>query len=172
MRVIAGELGGRKLSAPEGLSTRPTTDKVRQAIFNSLGSMGVLEGATVVDLYAGSGALGIEALSRGAESCVFVERDRAALSALRGNLRTLGLESRSRVVASDVLAYVPGITGVDIALIDPPYTFTHWAELLSMLHAGLVVAESAAPVDAPEGWEQLRSRRHGRTWFTMLERTP
>ena len=78
MRVISGEFGGRKLVAPDGLSTRPTTDKVRQAVFNSLGSMGVIEGATVADLYAGSGALGIEALSRGAESCVFVERDRGA----------------------------------------------------------------------------------------------
>ncbi|MCU1395235.1 MAG: putative ribosomal methyltransferase [Ilumatobacteraceae bacterium] len=172
MRVIAGEFGGRKLIAPEGLSTRPTTDRVRQAVFNSLGSMGVLEDATVVDLYAGSGALGIEALSRGAESCVFVERDRAALAALRENLKTLGLEDRSRVVGSDVLAYVPGITGVDIALVDPPYTFDHWPELLVFLKAGLVVAESADEVPAPDGWVQLKTRRHGRTVFTMLERLP
>ena len=172
MRVISGEFGGRKLIAPEGLSTRPTTDKVRQAVFNSLGSMGVLEGATVADLYAGSGALGIEALSRGAESCIFVERDRTALVALRANLKALGLESRSQVVGSDVLAFAPGISGVDIALVDPPYTFTHWAELLGVLRAGLVVAESAREVEAPEGWEQLKTRRHGRTVFTMLERLP
>ena len=172
MRVIAGEFGGRKLIAPEGLSTRPTTDKVRQAVFNSLGSMGVLDGATVADLYAGSGALGIEALSRGAESCIFVERDRAALAALRANLKTLGIEDRARVAGSDVLAYAPGITGVDIALIDPPYTFTHWAELLGVLRADLVVAESGKEVEAPPGWEQLKVRRHGRTVFTMLERLP
>ena len=158
--------------APEGLSTRPTTDKVRQAVFNSLGSMGVLDGATVVDLYAGSGALGIEALSRGAESCLFVERDRAALAALRENLKTLGLESRARISATDVLAYAPGITSVDIALIDPPYTFTHWPELLTVLRAGLVVAESAAEVAPPDGWEQLKVKRHGRTVITMLERLP
>ena len=172
MRVISGEFGGRKLVAPDGLATRPTTDKVRQAVFNSLGSMGVLEGATVADLYAGSGALGIEALSRGAESCVFVERDRAALVALRANLKSLGLESRTQVVGSDVLAFAPGISSVDIALVDPPYTFTHWAELLAVLRAGLVVAEAAREVEAPEGWEQLKSRRHGRTVFTILERLP
>ena len=158
--------------APEGLSTRPTTDKVRQAVFNSLGSMGVLDGATVADLYAGSGALGIEALSRGAASCTFVERDRAALAALRTNLKTLGIEDRARVAGSDVLAYAPGITSVDIALIDPPYTFTHWPDLLAVLRADLVVAESGTEVEAPEGWEQLKVRRHGRTVITMLERLP
>lgn len=158
--------------APDGLSTRPTTDKVRQAVFNSLGSMGVLEGATVADLYAGSGALGIEALSRGAASCVFVERDRSALAALRENLSTLGLESRSTVVATDVLAYAPGITSVDIALIDPPYTFEHWADLLRVLRADLVVAESGREVAAPDGWTQLRAKRHGRTVITTLEREP
>lgn len=173
MRVISGEFGGRKLVAPDGLSTRPTTDKVRQAVFNSLGSMGVLEGATVVDLYAGSGALGIEALSRGAESCVFVERDRAALAALRANLAALGIDAaRSRVVGADVISYAPGITTVDIALIDPPYTFSNWADLLGMLQAGLVVAESGREVDAPPGWQQLKVRRHGRTVVTTLERLP
>ena len=75
MRVISGEFGGRLLVAPDGLTTRPTTDKVRQAVFNSLGSMGVLDGAVVADLYAGSGALGLEAISRGAERAIFVERE-------------------------------------------------------------------------------------------------
>jgi 16S rRNA (guanine966-N2)-methyltransferase len=172
MRVIAGEFGGRKLIAPEGLSTRPTTDKVRQAVFNSLTSMGVLESATVIDLYAGSGALGIEALSRGAEFCTFVERDRNALRALRENIATLGIEDRTRIASTDVLAYVPGITGVDLALIDPPYTFAAWDDLLRVLKAGLVIAESGREVTAPEGWEQLRTRRHGRTFVTTLERLP
>jgi 16S rRNA (guanine966-N2)-methyltransferase len=172
MRVISGELGGRRLVSPEGLSTRPTTDKVRQAVFNSLGSMGVLDGATVADLYAGSGALGIEALSRGAASCIFVERDRSALTALRENLKVLGLEDRAKVAATDVLAYAPGITSVDIALIDPPYTFDHWDDLLKVLRADLVVAESGREVAAPVGWEQLRVKRHGRTVITTLERLP
>jgi 16S rRNA (guanine966-N2)-methyltransferase len=172
MRVISGDFGGRKLVTPQGLSTRPTTDKVRQAVFNSLGSMGVLDGATAADLYAGCGALGIEALSRGAASCVFVERDRMALQALRTNLNELGIESRAHVAATDVMAYAPGLTGVDIAFIDPPYSFTNWAELLHVLRAGFVVAESDREVDAPNGWVALRSKRYGRTIITMLERLP
>lgn len=170
MRVISGELGGRKLVAPAGTTTRPTTDKVRQAVFNSLGSMGVIEGAVVADLYAGSGALGIEALSRGAERCVFVERDREALRALRENLQSLGLEPRSTVHATDVMAWVPAMRGVDIAFIDPPYAFDAWAQLLSLVDVGMVVAEADDPVEAPEGWEVTRSKRYGRTWVTTLER--
>ncbi|MGA1345675.1 MAG: RsmD family RNA methyltransferase, partial [Ilumatobacteraceae bacterium] len=96
MRVVAGELRGRRIVAPAGRDTRPTTDRVREAIFNALGSAGLVEGALVADLFAGSGALGIEALSRGAERCVFVETDRAALAALEQNLDHLGLRSRAR----------------------------------------------------------------------------
>jgi len=172
MRVISGEFGGRKLIAPDGLSTRPTTDKVRQAVFNSLGSLGVLEGATVADLYAGSGALGIEAISRGAVSCLFIERDRSALAALRENIKVLGIDGRAQVAATDVFAYAPAIPAVDIALIDPPYTFDQWDELLTMLEADLVVAESGREVAAPDGWEQLRVRKHGRTVVTTLQRLP
>ncbi|MBI4935121.1 MAG: 16S rRNA (guanine(966)-N(2))-methyltransferase RsmD [Actinobacteria bacterium] len=170
MRVISGEFGGRRLVAPEGTTTRPTTDKVRQAVFNSLGSMGVVEGAVVADLYAGSGALGIEALSRGAERCLFVERDRSALHALRDNIAALGLAERATVHATDVMAWVPAMRGVDIAFVDPPYAFDSWPALLALLQVDLVVAEADDPVDAPEGWDQLRSRRYGRTWVTLLQR--
>jgi len=170
MRVISGELGGRKLLSPSGVTTRPTTDKVRQAVFNSLTSMGVLEGALVADLYAGSGALGIEAMSRGADRCVFVDRDRDALTALRGNIAALGLHERATVVASDVLAWVPSMRNIDIAFIDPPYDFDGWATLLPLVDAGLVVAEAGRAVEAPVGWTQLRARRYGRTWVTLLER--
>lgn len=170
MRVISGEFGGRRLVAPEGETTRPTTDKVRQAVFNSLSSMGVVEGAVVADLYAGSGALGIEAISRGAERCVFVERDRYALHALRENIATLKIEDRCTVHGTDVMAWVPAMRNVDIAFIDPPYAFDAWPALLALVDVGLVVAEADDPVDAPEGWTQLRSRRYGRTWITLLER--
>lgn len=172
MRVISGEFGGRKLIAPEGTTTRPTTDKVRQAVFNSLNSMGVLEGAVVADLYAGSGALGIEALSRGAEHCTFVERDRAALHALKANIEALGIAERSTIRATDVVAWVPAMRHIDIAFIDPPYDFAGWDGLLALLTGvGLVVAEADDPVPAPPGWTQLRSRRYGRTWVTLLEPT-
>lgn len=170
MRVISGEFGGRRLVAPAGTTTRPTTDKVRQAVFNSLGSLGVIEGAVVADLYAGSGALGIEALSRGAERCLFVERDRAALHALRDNISALGLAERATVHATDVMAWVPAMRGVDIAFVDPPYAFDSWPALLALLQVEMVVAEADDPVDAPEGWEQVRSRRYGRTWVTLLQR--
>jgi 16S rRNA (guanine966-N2)-methyltransferase len=170
MRVISGEFGGRRLVSPEGETTRPTTDKVRQAVFNSLSSMGVIDGAVVADLYAGSGALGIEAISRGAERCVFVERDRYALQALRENIAALGIEDRCKVHGTDVMAWVPAMRNVDVAFIDPPYAFEAWPALLKLVDVGLVVAEADDPIDAPEGWTQLRSRRYGRTWVTLLER--
>ena len=170
MRVVAGELGGRRLVAPDGTSTRPTTDRVREAIFNSLGSSGVLDGAVVADLYAGSGAIGIEALSRGAARCVFVERDRAALRALNDNLDALDLADRSKVVAADALSVV-GTVDADIVFADPPYDFDSWDSLLSRVTADLVVAESGATVVAPSGWTVLRDRKYGRTRVTFLERT-
>jgi len=170
MRVVAGELGGRRLVAPDGTSTRPTTDRVREAIFNSLGSAGVLDGALVADLFAGSGAIGIEALSRGAERCVFVERDRAALRALDDNLDSLDLRERSKVLSSDALS-VASILDADIVFADPPYDFDDWDELLGRLSADLVVAESGRPITAPEGWESTREKKYGRTRVTFLERT-
>lgn len=170
MRVIAGELGGRKLVSPDGTATRPTTDRVREAIFNALGSAGMIEGALVADLFAGTGAVGIEALSRGASHCTFVERDRTALRALEENLATLDLGARSRVLRSDA---GPAATtlDVDIAFVDPPYDFDGWSELLSTIRAPYVVAESGRPIDAVDGWEVARTKRYGRTWVSFLERS-
>ena len=169
MRVVAGELGGRRLVAPQGTSTRPTTDRVREAIFNSLGSAGLLDGALVADLFAGSGAIGIEALSRGAERCVFVERDRAALRALDENLDTLGLDERSKVLSSDALSVAASIDA-DIVFADPPYDFDEWDELLGRVTADLVVAESGRAVGAPPGWQVTREKKYGRARVTFLER--
>jgi 16S rRNA (guanine966-N2)-methyltransferase len=170
IRVVSGEFGGRKLLVPDGLATRPTTDKVRQAVFNSLDSAGLIDGAAVADLFAGSGALGIEALSRGAKSCVFVERDRPALQALRANLTALALTDRTTVVTSDVPAWVPALRGVDLALVDPPYEFDGWDHLLGVLQVPYVVAEAGHEISPPVGWEVVKSRRYGRTWVTQLER--
>jgi len=170
MRVVAGELGGRRLAAPDGTATRPTTDRVREAIFNSLGSAGVLDGALVADLFAGSGAIGIEALSRGAEHCVFVERDRAALRALDANLDALDLDDRSKVMASDALSVASSVDA-DIVFADPPYDFDAWDDLLDRVSADLVVAESGRAIDAPDGWRVTREKKYGRTRVTFLERT-
>ena len=154
---------------PDGTSTRPTTDRVREAIFNSLGSAGVLEGALVADLFAGSGAIGIEALSRGAGHCVFVERDRAALRALNDNLDALDLRDRSRVLASDSMSVAVTIDA-DIVFADPPYDFDAWDDLLGRLSVDLVVAESGSTVTAPSGWSVVREKKYGRTRVTFLER--
>jgi 16S rRNA (guanine966-N2)-methyltransferase len=117
VRVVAGEFKGRRLVAPRGAGTRPTADRVREALFSMLGDV---SGARVLDLYAGSGALGIEALSRGAESAVFVERDQAALAALRRNLDAVG--ARAEVRRQDVLRYLARPAGTfDLVFCDPPY---------------------------------------------------
>ncbi len=169
MRVVSGELGGRRLVAPPGTSTRPTTDRVREAIFNSLGSAGLVDGALVVDLFAGSGAIGIEALSRGAAHCTFVERDRAALSALDDNLDALDLHGRARVLSSDAVS-VAGTLDADIVFADPPYDFDDWAGLLTRVTVDLVIAESGAAIRPPAGWELVREKKYGRTRVTFLER--
>lgn len=172
MRVVAGELRGRRIEAPPGTGTRPTTDKVREATFNALGSLDLIRDAVVADLYAGSGALGIEALSRGAEQCIFVERDRAALRVLRDNLDHLGVDDRSRVTPGDAMALVAGLHA-DIVLADPPYDFDRWPELLAATSADFVVAESGRSLeelDGIDGWQVVRSRRYGRSWVTFFER--
>lgn len=172
MRIVAGELRGRLIEAPPGRDTRPTTDKVREAVFNALGSLDVVRDAVVADLYAGSGALGIEALSRGAAEVVFVERDRAALRVLRANLENLGLADRARVQHGDVLA-LAGRVSADLVLADPPYEFEAWGELLAKLDAGFVVAESGRSLEDlsdQDGWRSVRAKRYGRTWVTFFER--
>jgi len=169
MRVVAGEFRGRKLTAPTGGATRPTTDRVREAMFNALNSLDVIVGASVADLYAGSGALGFEALSRGAARCTFVESDRRALSAIHDNIASLGVSGRSRVVAGDVVTMLPQVS-CDVAFADPPYGFDDWERVLAGLDAELLVAEAPTPVAAAKNWEQRRVKRYGRTWVTFLGR--
>lgn len=171
MRIVAGELRGRAIVAPPGTRTRPTTDRVREAMFNALTSLGVIDGALVVDLYAGSGALGFEALSRGAEHVTFVERDRAALSAIEANRAELAVRDRTRVVNGDPLTMARSLDA-DVVFADPPYDFTAWDRLLGGLAptVGFVVAEAPSEVGESDGWSVVRSKRYGRTWVTFLER--
>lgn len=120
MRIIAGTWRGRPLVAPKGDATRPTADRTREALFSMLTSrVGSFEGLAVADLFAGSGALGLEALSRGAASCLFVEQDRAALDALRSNADKLGI--RPDIRAGSVLSLGPAAKPLDLILMDPPY---------------------------------------------------
>lgn len=175
MRVISGTVRGRKLVAPAGDATRPTPERVREATFNALGSLGAVAGATVLDLFAGSGALGIEALSRGAAHVTFVDRDRAATRAVEANLATCGLADRATVVASDAARFLAGTTQRwDLALLDPPYAHDHeaWLVLLDALPADLAVLESSRAVEPPFGWAVLREKRYGSTHVTIVERQP
>jgi 16S rRNA (guanine966-N2)-methyltransferase len=171
VRVVAGSLRGRRLRAPAGAATRPTSDRVREAIFNALASLDAIADAVVLDLFAGSGALGIEALSRGAARCTFVESARPALATLRANLDALRLVERTTVAPMDVDRFLASSPSADLVLADPPYTFDGWDALMGALDAELLVAESDRPVEPASGWEIVRDKRYGATHVTFLRRT-
>jgi 16S rRNA (guanine966-N2)-methyltransferase len=164
---VAGVARGRRLAVPPGRSVRPTADRVREALFNALGSMGAVDGATVLDLFAGSGALGIEALSRGAAHATFVDSDAAAVACVRANLATSGLDDRATVVRADAIGWLGAAPRHEVALLDPPYRFDRWTELLAAVEADLVVIESDRPIDLPDGWEVVRDRRYGSTFVRV-----
>jgi 16S rRNA (guanine(966)-N(2))-methyltransferase RsmD len=167
MRIVGGLARGRPLVAPPGDRTRPTSDRVREAIFNALWSRGAVEGARAADLYAGSGALGVEALSRGAAHVTFVDSDRTARRAIERNLATTGMGDRAEIVGAPVerwLAALPTETSFDLVFCDPPYAFDEWGRLLAALPAALVVIESDRPVALPPGWVLAREARYGGTW--------
>ena len=147
---------------------------MRESVFGALGSRLSLEGAVVVDLFAGSGAMGIEALSRGAASATFVDADAAAVAAVRTNLATTGLSDRADVVrqrAEVWLATAVDRAPADVVFCDPPYAFDDWASLLGGIRARLVVIESDRPVEVA-GWDVARQRRYGTTFVTFAEPTP
>ncbi len=177
LRVVAGELRGRRIEV--ATATRPTIDRLRAAIFDSLGAP---PPARVLDCYAGSGALGIEALSRGAEHVRFVERDSRACAAIRANLRRLELEhcatvERGNVLRADLAAGGP----FGLVLADPPYADDPWIPLLERLAEpgvispdGLVVAEFSArrvAPDPPPPWRVWKTRRHGDGAFAVYCRS-
>lgn len=173
MRVIGGEYRGRRLNVPVAGNVRPTSDRVREAIFDILFSLGGVEGLQVADLFAGTGALGIEALSRGAASVTFVERDPRSIDAVRANLASAGLADAesagdATVVRADVDAWVASAASrYDLVLCDPPYDYMGWESLVARLPADLAVLESGAALPVVEGWEVLRSRRYGGTIVTV-----
>lgn len=172
MRIVAGTARGLRVDAPAGDDVRPTTDRVREAVFNSLQSMGVVQGAAVLDLFAGSGALGIEALSRGASVCVFVDTSSRALRAVSANLERCRLAERAEVRRGSALDALTKVEAFDLALLDPPYEFDGWAGLLALLPAQLAVIESDREIDVPQGWSVMRRRSYGTTVVTVVERVP
>jgi 16S rRNA (guanine966-N2)-methyltransferase len=170
MRIIAGTHRGHRIAAPKGRDTRPTSDRVRENAFNLIGPV---DGASVLDLYAGSGALGLEALSRGAEHAVFVESDRDACRTINANLDKLGL--RATVLCQDAArAVAQERRTFDLILCDPPYdvdaTRLPFARLLA--GDGLLVYESSSRAEPPEidGLAQRTSRTYGSARLTLYER--
>lgn len=176
MRIIAGECRGRSLQAPPGRTTRPTADRVRQALFDTLAhapwaGADLIRGARVLDGFAGTGALGLEALSRGAASALFVEQDRQALRALRENVATCGMQDRAVIRPADMLRLPPrGAAGpMDLVFLDPPYNRDLPARALAVLERGgwlgpatLIIVETAADEPAPVAVDRLLlERRHG-----------
>ncbi len=172
MRIIAGEWGGRRLRPVRERGIRPTTDRIREAWMAALGPE--LPGARVLDLFAGSGALGLEALSRGAEEVVFVERSRGGLRVLRENVELLGAGDRCRIVGGDVYRFLTGFgeEPFDLCVADPPYGEGHAERLLRSFadrpfaRALWVEHRSSDPVPELEG---LRERRYGDTVITIAE---
>lgn len=172
LRVVGGELRGRRFSTVAGNTVRPTSDRAREAAFNLLFSLGLPDGAAVVDAFAGSGALGIEAVSRGATRVSFLERDSRAADCIEANLATLDIAASAEVVRGDAVANI-GRHGVGAALVlaDPPYDFDRWGPFLAACPADAVLLlESGRELDdlAAPGHELYRSRRYGRAVLTIL----
>ena len=177
LRIIAGEWRGRKMQAPVGDTTRPTADRTRETLFSMLVSrIGDFDGLAVADLFAGSGALGLEALSRGAASCVFVEQDAAALRALRANIAALRAAPQCDVRASSVLALGPAKAPLDLVLLDPPYGSGAGAVALDKLQRlgwigeGTWVSLETAADEEPKvkGLETVADRKVGKARITLL----
>ena len=177
MRIIAGEWRGRKLQAPAGDATRPTADRTRETLFSMLLSrLGSFEGLSVADLFAGSGALGLEALSRGAASCLFVEQDAAAIRALRANIAALRAQARCEVRAGSVMALGPTKAPLDLLFLDPPYASGAGAVALDKLtrlgwigRASWVNVETAHDESVVvKGFTIESERRVGKAKLTLL----
>jgi 16S rRNA (guanine966-N2)-methyltransferase len=177
MRVVGGAAKGRRLRAPRGPAIRPTADHVRQAIFDIIGR--TVKGARVLDLFAGTGAMGIEALSRGAVEAVFVEQSREACALILENLETTGLRAAGLIRRADVSRVLarPAQTPFGLVLIDPPYErgLGFVARILGKLAAGgwpapgatVVVEAATGRVDWPEGYRETRVRSFGRTQVSV-----
>jgi 16S rRNA (guanine966-N2)-methyltransferase len=175
LRVVAGTHGGRRLEAPEGRQTRPTSDRVREAIFNALDSLDAVRGARVLDAFAGSGALGIEALSRGAHHVTFAETDRSARATVEANLGALNLGAHAVVVAVDGARVLADAGPWDLILADPPYRYDGWDGLLASAAAaladdGLLVVESDRELVLPATLRTTRTRTYGSTVVTFVVR--
>ena len=185
MRIVAGEFRGRRLAAPSGLSTRPTTDRAREALFNKLHHAfpGLLDGARVLDLFAGTGALGFEALSRGAHTCLFVEMGAEARGVIRDNIESLGLQGRTKIFRRDAtrLGDAGTIAPFDLLFADPPYGKGLGETALGSALSGgwlkpkalcIVEEASQASLDLPAGFVLLDNLKQGGSIVRIIESPP
>ncbi len=189
MRIVSGQYRGRVIDAPEGEGTRPTTDRVREALMSSLSSLrGGLEGDRVLDAFAGSGALGLESLSRGASYALFFERDRKAQKVIEGNLRKLGIDSRmGRLIRQDVFKFAPAMIDApfDVVFLDPPYAYRvddvldlvrSLAQANALSEDAVIVYEHAqadraevdAAIDVASDFRVEVTKKYGITAVTMM----
>jgi 16S rRNA (guanine966-N2)-methyltransferase len=179
MRIIAGEWRGRKLVAPAGRETRPTADRTRETLFSMLASrLGSFDGLRIADLYAGSGALGLEVLSRGAGHATFVENERAAVKVIEANIATLGAASATAIRAMSA-ARLPSSEPFDLIFADPPYAAGSGTSVVEAVAKSgwlapggwmAVETQKGDSTTAPEGWEIDASRDVGRARLTLLKR--
>ncbi|GGP00602.1 16S rRNA (guanine(966)-N(2))-methyltransferase RsmD [Stakelama pacifica] len=179
MRIISGQWRGRPISPPRGDTTRPTADRTREALFSMLASrVGDFDGLRVADLFAGSGALGLEALSRGAQSCMFVEQERGAIEAIRENVLRLGAHGAD-IRAQSVMALGPAQQPLDIVLMDPPYGTGAGSVALDRLarlgwiadHSWISIETAREEAVNAKGFTVDAERNHGKAKLTLLRRT-
>jgi len=183
LRIVGGAFRGRRLASlgrgDAGAHLRPTADRVRESLFSILTGLGVLGGARVLDLFAGTGALGLEALSRGAAQVTFVENGRTALRLLRDNIERCGVGERAEILARDARRPGPAPAPCTLVFLDPPYDRGLGEAALAAALAGgwiapgaLVVWEEGAPVAPPPVLSPIDERRYGDTWIRLFTRAP
>ena len=170
MRVISGSAKGRKLVVPSGDHVRPTKDRVKEAIFNSLHSYGLVENRSFLDLFSGTGSLGIEALSRGAKSAVFIDHHAEAIDCIILNVEKLNYGSTSKILKTDALSFLERDDYFDVVLLDPPYEYEHWGTLLKRVNAHSIVIESSEQVTLESDWEIIKSQKYGQTNLLIASR--
>lgn len=180
LRIVAGELRGSRIEVVDAPGLRPTGDRVRETLFNWLAP--VIEGARCLDLYAGSGALGIEAISRGAVHCSFVERDRALAKRIEDTLSRLRVAARARVVCADAQGWLGGVaTPFDVVFLDPPFEADLWEAAATRLEGGGWLAPAAwiyveSPLTStpalPAAWREHRAGQAGQVRYALYRRFP
>lgn len=178
MRIIAGTARGRRIDAPQGDNTRPTHDRVREAVFSMIGPY--FDGGRALDLFAGSGSLGLEAISRGVEECIFCDADRRAIAVIQNNIKTLGMQKQSRVHCVKFQQALETVSGkFDLIFLDPPYDLGYMEPVLQKIMErdllsddGIVFCEirAGAAFEAPAGLSEVKHKKYGMAEVIILEK--